>query len=209
MTRTLPRAARALTTTGPIRLVAMAVLALAVPLLWAAPASAHAGLVSSTPENGARLDTLPAEVSLTFNEEISEPAYVVVTAPDGSRESGGDPEVSGDTVTQQLTGDQEGTYIAAYRVVSEDGHPVTGRVEFSVGSGSASGASSAGSEATDSGEQGAGDPSSPADARADESTTEPQGFWGRHGTHVIIGAALFVVAAALLYLSRRSARSRP
>ena len=147
MTRTLPRAARALTTTGPIRLVAMAVLALAVPLLWAAPASAHAGLVSSTPENGARLDTLPAEVSLTFNEEISEPAYVVVTAPDGSRESGGDPEVSGDTVTQQLTGGQEGTYIAAYRVVSEDGHPVTGRVEFSVGSGGASGPSSAGSAA--------------------------------------------------------------
>lgn len=97
------------------------------------PAYAHAGLVSSTPTAGASLDVLPPEVSLRFSEEISEPAYVAVRTADGTTYEDGAAVVDGATVTQALVaGEQAGTYTIAYRVVSEDGHVVTGEFDVTV-----------------------------------------------------------------------------
>lgn len=112
------------------------VLALAVlgaPLTGLAPAYGHASMVASTPEQGAVLDVMPDAVSFEFSEPMDPVAYVVVTAPDGSAVAVGAPEVSGDTVTQAVRDAGAGTYLMAVKAVSEDGHPVTGRVEFAVG----------------------------------------------------------------------------
>lgn len=97
----------------------------------ASPAQAHAGLEGSDPAEGATLEALPDQVQLTFTEEIGEPAYVAVRTPDGSTYEDGAAEVSGRVVTQQLTDAAvDGKVTIAYRVVSTDGHPVTG--EFTV-----------------------------------------------------------------------------
>ena len=44
----------------------------------------------------------------------------------------GRPSVSGPTVTQPLGALRDGSYAVTYRVVSEDGHAVSGRASFSV-----------------------------------------------------------------------------
>jgi len=117
-------------------------------------ASAHASLVSSTPPDGTTLDALPDEVTLTFDESLDEPAFVTVTAPDGTAVADGDPGVSDTQVSQQLeAATTEGTYTLAFRVMSFDGHPVTDTVSFNVGH-----ASEAASAGTDPGpDQAAGD----------------------------------------------------
>jgi methionine-rich copper-binding protein CopC len=102
---------------------------------WSLPASAHAGLVGSDPAQGQRLDRLPASVSLEFTEPIGKPAYVVVTAADGTRVDSGEVKVDGPAVSVALAGKTaaSGGYEIAYRVVSEDGHAVAGKVGFTVG----------------------------------------------------------------------------
>ncbi|QCX26358.1 copper resistance CopC family protein [Nocardioides jishulii] len=101
--------------------------------LGAAPAQAHAGLTGSTPEDGATLTELPAEVVLTFSEQVSGPATVVVTGPDGGGLQTGEAEVDGDEVRQAVErGQAGGAYTIAYRVISSDGHPITGQVRFTL-----------------------------------------------------------------------------
>ncbi|GAA3680614.1 hypothetical protein GCM10022237_44590 [Nocardioides ginsengisoli] len=115
--------------------------ALAAVLLsgWSLPASAHAGLVTSDPAEGQRLDRLPASVSLEFSEPIGTPAYVVVTAADGTRVDRGEVKVDGPSVSVAVArkgagkGAAKGGYEIAYRVVSEDGHAVAGTIGFAVG----------------------------------------------------------------------------
>lgn len=75
--------------------------------------------------------TLPDTVDLEFDQNVGSPAYVVVTAPDGTKISTGDPVIRDNRVTQAVSApDQSGTYTMAYRVVSSDGHPVAGEITF-------------------------------------------------------------------------------
>jgi methionine-rich copper-binding protein CopC len=81
------------------------------------PASAHATLVSSDPVSGSIIDELPDAVTLTFDEAVEEPAFVTVTAPDGTTYDTGDPIVVDAQVSQPLSfGEDEGTYTIAFRV---------------------------------------------------------------------------------------------
>ncbi|MBC7593735.1 MAG: copper resistance protein CopC [Kineosporiaceae bacterium] len=105
-------------------------------VLGATPASAHAALVSTDPGDGVRLKTAPTKVTLEFNEDLASPAYVVITAPDGSRVKTGTVNALGKTVTATVEpADLKGTYSMSYRVVSDDGHPVAGGTTFDVTSG--------------------------------------------------------------------------
>lgn len=125
-----------------LRVLAATVLA-GVALLGFAPgpAWAHATLVGSSPEQGEWVDQLPTEVVLEFSQEMSAPAYVVVTAPDGRQLTTGEPVVDGAEVRQTLAAaDVDGEVTVALRVVSSDGHPVTGQVVFGVGEAPATGA---------------------------------------------------------------------
>jgi methionine-rich copper-binding protein CopC len=110
----------------------VALLSLALLLVGSGPASAHASLVGSDPKDGATLAAAPSAITFTFNENIGNPAYIAVTAPNGSKVHVGDVQAIDNKVTATLPDvDQKGRYTAAYRVVSADGHPVEGTIHYS------------------------------------------------------------------------------
>jgi copper resistance protein C len=111
--------------------VGIAVASLAAAVAVAGPASAHASLTSSKPADGATVTEAPAQVELTFSEEIRSPSTIVVTGPDGTHVQQGPVRIANSTATLalgQITA--PGRYIVAYRVVSDDGHPVSGELSF-------------------------------------------------------------------------------
>ena len=118
-----------------IRRITVATLAVLVAVLVpAAPAFAHNRLTSSAPAEGAQLDTVPAEIVLTFAESLN-PAYtqVIVTDATKTRVATSDPVVDGPKATITFTGTPTAsTYTVAYRVVSKDGHPVQGSYPFTL-----------------------------------------------------------------------------
>jgi methionine-rich copper-binding protein CopC len=99
--------------------------------VFAAPASAHNTLVSTTPGDGASVARTPAAVVLTFNEPaIALGTEIVVNGPAGAVQQG-TPRLVDNTVSQDLQpGAPAGTYRVAWRVTSADGHPVSGTYTF-------------------------------------------------------------------------------
>lgn len=103
----------------------------------ASPASAHDELVGTDPQAGTTLSAVPAQITLTFNEKVLDDAgatAVVVTTSTGTPVQDGDPTVSDNTVTQPIIAAAEpnGKYTVTWKVVSSDGHPVSGEFSFSV-----------------------------------------------------------------------------
>ncbi|MFF8946316.1 copper resistance CopC/CopD family protein [Streptomyces sp. NPDC014864] len=119
------------------RAVVLLLLAVAGALLaGAAPASAHAALTGSDPQQGVVVGKAPTQVSLTFSEKVAlNDGSLRVLDPRGERVDTGSPiEVSGTTYAVRLRGGlSDGTYTVAYQVVSDDSHPVGGAYTFSVG----------------------------------------------------------------------------
>ncbi|MQM27415.1 copper resistance CopC family protein [Glycomyces albidus] len=102
-------------------------------LATAAPASAHAALTGTDPEDGAVLAEAPAEVSATFSEILDGPSTeIAVTDPSGALVDVADPVFDGDTFTQPMLYTEPGEYTVAFRVISEDGHRVDDSLEFTV-----------------------------------------------------------------------------
>jgi methionine-rich copper-binding protein CopC len=95
-------------------------------------ASAHAELLGTTPGDGSVLSQTPTAVVLTFDEPVQpQGATIVVTAPGGSRVAAGAAVLAGNTVRSSIHSlPAAGTYSVAYRVVSDDGHPVEGQFSF-------------------------------------------------------------------------------
>jgi copper transport protein len=115
--------------------VSLAVLALLV-LGPAAPADAHAVLTGSSPSAGEELDAAPSEVRLSFNEPVSATGEALrVFDGDAVRIDDGPVDgVGGDEVAVALPDDlADGAYVAVYRVISADSHPVAGVISFTVG----------------------------------------------------------------------------
>ncbi|MFE6625019.1 copper resistance protein CopC [Streptomyces sp. NPDC057740] len=102
------------------------------------PASAHAALRATDPEDGALLKSAPRHLTLTFTESVGllEDSFRVLD-PDGRRLRTGEPAHTPDssrTARVTLPGKlAQGTYTVAWRVVSADSHPVSGAFTFSVG----------------------------------------------------------------------------
>jgi copper transport protein len=116
----------------------LAGLALAVAMLFAlpaAPASAHAGLVGASPAQNSVVNQAPAQVVLTWSEQVTPVnGKVRVIAPDGSRADTGEPRTSGAQLIIPLKpGRSRGTYLVSFRVISADSHPVGGAFTYSVG----------------------------------------------------------------------------
>ncbi|MFE8925165.1 copper resistance CopC/CopD family protein [Streptomyces rochei] len=120
-----------------VRTVVLLLLAAACALLAAAgPASAHAALTGSDPQQGAVVDTAPAQVSLTFSESVSlDDDSLRVLDPKGKRVDEGRPSGTGGTTysVRLHSGLPDGTYTVTYQVVSADSHPVAGAYTFSIG----------------------------------------------------------------------------
>lgn len=101
----------------------------------AAPASAHDQLISTNPANGATVATLPAEVTLTFGEVVLNTdggTQVEVTDATGRKIGTGATEVQDNVVSQRVAGAAAGKVTVLWRVISEDGHPVSGEFTFTV-----------------------------------------------------------------------------
>ncbi len=120
---------RAATATSAL---AAAVLAVGLLLAGAGPAAAHDRLVSTDPADGSTVAGAPSELVLTFDEPaIALGTQVVVTGPDGSVVSQGEPQLVDSTVTQALGGAlPAGAYRVLWRVTSADGHPISGELGF-------------------------------------------------------------------------------
>ena len=128
----LPTSAPARRRASRTLLVLLAAL-LGALVLPASPASAHAELLRSTPADGATLKAAPPSITLTFGEEILPDGLgMVATAADGTKVALGKPTVSGTKVVAAWPPDAPGgSYTVAWRVVSADGHPISGVLSFS------------------------------------------------------------------------------
>ncbi|MBX6357425.1 MAG: copper resistance protein CopC [Micromonosporaceae bacterium] len=106
----------------------------------ASPASAHAVLESTSPQQGSVVQQAPAEVTLTFSESVRlVPGKTQIIAPDGKRLATGEPRVDGRvlTIPVKASSPPRGTYLVSYRVISADSHPISGGFSFSIGAPSA------------------------------------------------------------------------
>ena len=113
--------------------VVAGIAALLSVLCLATGALAHATLVATEPADGSVLAQAPKMVHLRFNEDVTPGALRLIDAE-------GNP---GDDIASQVSGSSvfitlpenlpRGTQIVSYRVVSQDGHPVSGSLMFSVG----------------------------------------------------------------------------
>lgn len=182
-------------------------------IITAVAADAHAALKSVSPADGSKVATAPSQVVLEFNEPIGTSfATVTVTGPSGSV-GRGRPEVDGTRVTQALTdGLAAGRYTLAFRVVSEDGHPVSDTTKFTVTGASATTTSSAspeptmtpGNSAPTSATSSTGTTESPTTATASD---EGDGRTMRLGLAVGVGALAVAAGTALVAGARRRGRS--
>lgn len=123
-------------------LTAVLLVLCATQALLAPAVSAHNVLISSTPAADSVLTAAPATIVLVFDQNV-EPTYAKVAVTVAGHDPVEiTPTVNGPTVTADLgtaglpDDPPTGAAVAwrvGYRVVSADGHPVSGIVDFSVG----------------------------------------------------------------------------
>ncbi len=189
-------------------------------------AAAHDVLISSDPTDRSTVPTAPSSVVFTFDQPVQNFDPVVsLVGPDGRQYAVGTPSISGNVVTGTVGTGPPGAYTAAYRIVSADGHPVTGEIHFTVTGGASTlspaatsgGATSGGAT---SGRAGSAPPAAPptasapaapptasapaapptsADAGPEARNSLPPWLWAG-----LIIAALLVAAAAVILLRRPS-----
>lgn len=114
-------------------LVGVALVMLGVQL-GSGAAYAHSALVSSNPPADGVLEQSPTTIELTFNQQVSE-SFATIAVREGAdtQVEVSAPSVSGATVTSRVPGDlAPGSYTVGYRVVSADGHPITGQFAFTI-----------------------------------------------------------------------------
>jgi len=207
------------------RIAAVLTMAGAIGIASVGSASAHNVLIASNPPEGATLATVPTSVTFTFDQPVQNFDPVVsLIGPDGRQYATGAPAISGNTVTGAVAAGPAGAYTAAYRVVSADGHPVTGEVHFSLAGdelatarsspdgGSAPAAPPASAAPASSGISGPAAASTSSDAVLNPSETVARAGRPNSGLSAwlwvgLIAAALVIAVAAVLLL-RRPARER-
>lgn len=179
---------------------------LAVTMGATAPAWAHNELLSTTPADKANVGAAPTAVTLEFNDVVGKKfGFVSVTGPDGKQWNEGAFEVEGSTVTQPLrTLGPAGAYTVAWRVVSADGHPISGTFGFTLttaGTGSAPPTT----------ESPSNEPSAPASVASSAPPSDGGTSWPMMAGGLVLGAfvlvGLVVGIPALLRKRRESSVS--
>lgn len=185
---------------------------LAAAAFTAAPAQAHAALVGTDPADGATLDQVPRRVALQFSEDIA-PEFVVVNV----RVAGSEPErvrtsvetttvraMLGGISTSSPSGTRE-TWQVDYRVVSTDGHPITGSLDFTAPAPPTDPATTTAEEAGAAEAPTKGSAEPPA-AAAEPAAATPRGgtAWAPTLTVGGITMAVVLVAVSVLVRGRRS-----
>jgi methionine-rich copper-binding protein CopC len=113
-------------------LAGCAAAALLGAVILASPASAHATLLSTVPVTSGHVASAPTAVVLNYDEHPQgRYSTIHVTGPDGQRRDSGPVRVVNDAVTESLGGSRPaGMYVVDWRVISADGHPVSGQFSF-------------------------------------------------------------------------------
>ena len=116
--------------------VLAAITTLATLALPAGRASAHNALLSSDPADGSLLTAAPTQITWSFNKSVPlETMTVTLIDPTGARSelTGSVHGAAGDTVVvTALPALLSGPVSVRWRLVGPDGHPITGRVDFTV-----------------------------------------------------------------------------
>lgn len=99
------------------------------------PAAAHSQLVSTLPVDGTTVATPPTEVRFTFNENLMDGlTTLAIIDSAGNVVTSMSIAPTGTEVALPWPADLgRGTWQVSYRVVSADGHPVSGAITFTVG----------------------------------------------------------------------------
>ncbi len=156
------------------------VAALVLLLAGSGPATAHANLVESNPAGGSRIDTAPSEVTLTFSENVGN-GFVAVTAPSGRTVATSNVRTLDHVLSADVAASAErGRYTVAYRIVSADGHPISGEITFTTTTGR---------------------------VVEHEHATDEGAFVDRHRGHLVLGLALAVLAIGLMLAPLRRRRA--
>ena len=120
------------------RLFAASMLALATTLtLTALPANAHEQLVDQEPKPGQILEAGIAEVKLSFSDDLisldnSAGSEIVILDSNQNPVNNGCAVIDARTAIARADIDTPGTYEVGWRVVSGDGHPISGSFSFVV-----------------------------------------------------------------------------
>lgn len=186
------------------------VAAIAVFATPASPAWAHDALATSDPAADSVLDAAPEAITLTFTAELLGDGganAVVVTDQSGAQVHAGAPIVDGAVLTQPMAPDAgNGAFSVTWRVVSSDGHPISGEFGYLVEAPVAEPSTAPEEDAT----------ATPADTATDEASAAPDttpddgeeegGF--RLGIFGILGGVVLVFAifAFVRALLRRRAQ---
>ena len=104
-------------------------------LIAASPgtAHAHADSVGSAPRQGAVLNQSPSSITIRFSENVTFDSIPPLTSTDG-KPIETTASLQGSTMTlRPIQPLPRGTTIVTWRVISDDGHPVSGVLSFLVG----------------------------------------------------------------------------
>ncbi|RFS87569.1 copper resistance protein CopC [Actinomadura spongiicola] len=163
--------------------------------MTATPAMAHTRLTGSDPKKNSSVAS-PQQIELTYTDSIRLPR-VILSDESGRQRQTGKAEAVDNKVTLPISGTlANGKYTVGWRVVSADGHPVTGSYSFTV-EGSSGGA---GTSTAPSAQPAAPAPApSPSNASATEESDGGSSGWLWIGLIALIGAA---AAGAVAWLRR-------
>ncbi|WP_165956129.1 copper resistance CopC family protein [Streptomyces hainanensis] len=183
---------------------ALACAALALTIASAPSAAAHTALTGSDPGENADLTAPPEQVTLTFNDPMrAEYSRVEVTLASGDSITTGTLTADGTGVVQPLDPQAPaGQYTVSYRVVSADGHPVSGSFAYTVTPPAAGKSRSTDPETTPPDEEAA----APAEARAAEEASPAESGGGGPLPGAVVAVTLAVVGATAYGLFRRRSR---
>lgn len=144
---------------------AVLLLCLGLSLATAPGAAAHDQLIATNPTPGEQLKEAPASLEFIYSGSLLNLGNEVrVMDGRGKDWAQGDPSLSDEKLTQPLLADMpDGEYLVRWRVVSSDGHPISGTQTFRVGTATAAADPTLGSQSNKetTGTTGATAPSSP------------------------------------------------
>ncbi|MCM3088332.1 copper resistance protein CopC [Bhargavaea ginsengi] len=96
---------------------------------------AHSHMETSVPEDGATVTEALEEIVLTFSAGIEEGSKLILTGGEGEAEFR-EMVVEGDRLTGILSAPlPDGEWTLGWEVISEDGHPISGELSFTVAAG--------------------------------------------------------------------------
>lgn len=189
---------------GRLALVAALILSFVALMSPASPAHAHDELLGSDPAADSTVDALPPQLTLTFSGVIAPDtgaSQVQVTDAAGTELTDGAPSTQDNVLTQPLSGEASGIVTVLWKVVSSDGHPISGEFAFTVAGASAPTETSTPSATPT-------ETTTPTHETTPTPTPAPASDATSIAPWVVLGVLAALAAAAVVYLLASRARRR-